>query len=230
MSTLLLRLAAPLQAWGVQSKFDRRDTQRAPTKSAVIGMVAAAMGLKRDSARIPKIASCLRFGVRVDRAGTLLRDYHTASRDKNAYVTHRYYLSDAVFLTGLEGEEGLLREVEAALRSPWYPLFLGRRSCPPAGRLVLGIRENLGLREALEREPLLTPYDHQSDLLLLLEGRGKDSPGYLQQDQPLSFHPVRRLYDYRRVEELLICPPGCGKPAIDETSTEHDPFSALEVD
>lgn len=230
MSTLLIRLAAPLQAWGVQSKFDRRDTQRAPTKSAVIGMVAAAMGLKRDSARIPEIASRLRFGVRVDRAGTLLRDYHTASRDKNAYVTHRYYLCDAVFLTGLEGEESLLREVETALCSPWYPLFLGRRSCPPAGRLVLGIRESLGLREALEREPLLASATCLSDLRLLLEGRGNDSPGYLQQDQPLSFHPVRRLYDYRRVEEMLIRPPGYAEPAIDETNTEHDPFPVLEVD
>ena len=42
MSTLLLRLAAPLQAWGTASKFERRRTQREPSKSGVIGMLAAA--------------------------------------------------------------------------------------------------------------------------------------------------------------------------------------------
>ncbi|HPY94759.1 MAG TPA: type I-E CRISPR-associated protein Cas5/CasD [Clostridia bacterium] len=230
MSTLLLRLTAPLQAWGVQSKFDRRDTQRAPTKSAVIGMLAAALGLKRDSARVPELAARLRFGVRVDRAGSLLRDYHTAASAKSAYVTHRYYLCDALFLVGLEGEEGLLRELEAALRAPWFPLYLGRRSCPPAGPLVLGIREGRGLREALENEPLLRASAGVDTLRLLLEGGEGDAPGYLQQDQPLSFNPARRLYDYRRVEELLVRLPGGIKTQVNEASTGHDPFAALEVD
>lgn len=44
MGTLLLKLAGPLQAWGVESKFDERRTLNFPTKSGVIGMVAAALG------------------------------------------------------------------------------------------------------------------------------------------------------------------------------------------
>ena len=48
MATLLLRLAAPLQAWGADSKFETRKTAREPTKSGVIGLLAAALGLRRD--------------------------------------------------------------------------------------------------------------------------------------------------------------------------------------
>jgi CRISPR system Cascade subunit CasD len=44
MPVLLLRLAAPLQSWGVESKFDTRRTLGYPTKSGVIGLVASAMG------------------------------------------------------------------------------------------------------------------------------------------------------------------------------------------
>ena len=50
MATLLLRLAAPLQSWGADSKFETRKTNREPTKSGVIGLLAAALGLRRDDA------------------------------------------------------------------------------------------------------------------------------------------------------------------------------------
>lgn len=49
MSTLLLRLAAPLQSWGIDSKFDIRRTGREPSKSGVIGLICAALGIKRDA-------------------------------------------------------------------------------------------------------------------------------------------------------------------------------------
>ena len=47
MATLLLRFAAPLQAWGIDSKFETRNTEREPSKSGVIGLLAAALGYKR---------------------------------------------------------------------------------------------------------------------------------------------------------------------------------------
>ena len=100
MATLLLRLAGPLQSWGVDSKFETRGTLDFPTKSGVIGLLAAALGYSRDEPldRLNK----LKFGVRVDKEGVRLHDYHTAKGKKDTYVTHRYYLSDAVFLAGLE--------------------------------------------------------------------------------------------------------------------------------
>lgn len=72
MATLLLRLAAPLQAWGADSKFETRKTGREPTKSGVIGLLAAALGLRRDESEALTRLTGLRFGVRVEREGQLL--------------------------------------------------------------------------------------------------------------------------------------------------------------
>ena len=141
MSTLLLRLAAPLQAWGTDSKFEVRRTNREPSKSGVIGLLAAALGLRRD-ADLSKL-SALRFGVRVDRNGEVIKDFHMAKAEKTSYLTYRYYLSDAIFLVGLESEDrSFLEQIERALRNPCFPLFLGRRSCPPT--LPLGARNSRG--------------------------------------------------------------------------------------
>ena len=142
MATLLLRLAAPLQAWGSDSKFETRKTDREPTKSGVVGLLAAALGLRRDDTEGLARLNGLRFAVRADQEGSLLVDFHTAKSRDTSYVTYRHYLQDAVFLAGLEsGDEALLRELEAALRHPVYPLYLGRRSCPPTLPLCLGIRQ-----------------------------------------------------------------------------------------
>lgn len=96
----------------------------------------------------------LRFAVRADQEGSLLVDFHTAKSRDTSYVTYRHYLQDAVFLAGLEsGDEALLRELEAALRHPVYPLYLGRRSCPPTLPLCLGIRQG-SLLDVLRTEPM----------------------------------------------------------------------------
>ena len=70
MATLLLRLAAPLQAWGADSKFETRKTNREPTKSGVIGLLAAALGLRRDESEGLARLTGLRFGVRVEGKGS----------------------------------------------------------------------------------------------------------------------------------------------------------------
>ena len=64
MATLLLRLAAPLQAWGSDSKFETRKTDREPTKSGVVGLLAAALGLRRDDTEGLARLNGLRFAVR----------------------------------------------------------------------------------------------------------------------------------------------------------------------
>ena len=119
MATLLLRLAAPLQSWGADSKFETRKTNREPTKSGVIGLLAAALGLRRDESEALTRLTGLRFGVRVEREGQLLVDYHTAKTQdqKTSYVTYRHYLQDAVFLAGIESEDtALLQQLQQALK------------------------------------------------------------------------------------------------------------------
>lgn len=140
MATLLMRLEGPMQSWGTTSRFDERDTQLEPSKSGVLGLICAALG--RDRSEPVDDLAALRMAVRVDREGVPMRDYHTATGvvvassgkpDANrTVVSHRYYLSDAVFLVALEGDRGLLGKVAAALRRPHWPLSLGRKSFVPS--------------------------------------------------------------------------------------------------
>ena len=205
MSTLLMRLAGPLQAWGLDSKYDRRNTERAPTKSGVIGLIASALGRRRNE-KIEDLQA-LRFGVRIDHEGKLLRDYHTAKSKKSAYVTQRYYLADAVFLAGLEGEENILKSIASALRHPHYPLFLGRRSCPPEGKLLLGIRYGKSLVEALEEEPWLlsdwlrSKEPAHADLRIVADADPGSKNTYFTRDLPCSFDQNHRKHAFRRVYE-----------------------------
>ena len=207
MSTLLLRLAAPLQSWGVDAKFEnRRGTERVPTRSGVIGMIAAALGRRRNDS-IDDL-QCLRFGVRVEREGVLLRDYHTVA-SKSPYVTHRYYLADAVFLVGLEGDTAVLEKLDYALGHPMFPLFLGRRSCPPEGRLSLGIRRDKTLTDAFREEPWLggtwSPRRTLPDALrVVMDAQEGDKRVHFQRDVPLSFSQRHRRFGFRRVSELSM--------------------------
>ena len=220
MATLLLRLAAPLQAWGADSKFETRKTAREPTKSGVIGLLAAALGLRRDETEPLTRLAQLRFGVRVEREGQLLVDFHMARNEEKdrSYVTYRHYLEDAVFLVGLESEDtALLQELAEALTHPVFPLYLGRRCCPPTLPLCLGVRPG-SLQEVLQAEPPLCP-GRQSRILLDADPL---KPGTApQRDVPVSFDPHHRQYGYRSVRELWQKVPDSPE------KTEHDPFREL---
>ena len=222
MATLLLRLAAPLQAWGADSKFETRKTNREPTKSGVIGLLAAALGLRRDETEPLARLARLHFGVRVEREGQLLVDYHTAKTqdEKTSYVTYRHYLEDAAFLVGLESEDtALLQELAEALTHPVFPLYLGRRACPPTLPLCLGLREQ-GLVEALQAEPVLCP--GESRPTRIVADAAPQEPGAVpQRDVPLSYDPRHRQYGYRSVRELWQKVPDSPE------TTEHDPFREL---
>lgn len=233
MSTLLLRLAAPLQSWGVASKFDTRDTGREPTKSGVIGMLGAALGRRRTEDL--NDLQGIRFGVRIDQPGTLMRDFHTARlRQQNApFVTHRYYLADAAFLVGLEAEDRILNELALALKNPVFPLYLGRRSCPPVGPLVLGFREG-NLQQALEAEPWQACEWYQKKnqvnqikLTIVCDARPDESGAFLRRDLPVSFDQRHRQYGFRMVkdtaEAIAVRLP---QPGI-EMETDHDPMAEI---
>lgn len=233
MSTLLLRLAAPLQSWGVDAKFERRGTERVPTKSGVIGLIAAALGHRRNESI--DYLHYLHFGVRVDREGVLLRDYHTAKNKKVSYVTNRYYLTDAVFLVGLEGDEKLLSGIEDALESPAFPLFLGRRSCPPEGQVSLGIRMGKTLLEALREETwLVSDWAKKREApqvrLRIVTDAGEEAPNtYFQRDLPVTFDQTHRRFGFRRVFEptSLIVSNSYSRRAVTLTPTVHDPMTEL---
>ncbi|MGW1789970.1 type I-E CRISPR-associated protein Cas5/CasD [Streptomyces tubercidicus] len=220
---LLIRLAGPLQSWGVTGRFNHRDTHPRPTKSGVIGLCAAALGLDREQP-LGDLA-CVLFGVRSDHPGTPTRDYHTVGGGKfplrprdlvtdhrraaamdavtsvtgpeeqpaeqgpqafaphaleswygapkyiaadpisgalvsnelrrKTMLTERWYLADATFLVGLQHTDStLLHQVGHALEHPRRLLWLGRKSCPPAGQLALDVVPGT-LLEVFRAKPLL---------------------------------------------------------------------------
>lgn len=228
MPTLLLRLAAPLQSWGGSSKFETRTTEKMPTKSGVVGILAAALGLSRDADKELSRLAALKFGVRADRGGDDVTDFHTAhsyknpysteSEVKDSYITYRHYLADAVFLAGFEADEGLLKELETALLNPKFSLFLGRRSCPPTLPIVWGIRD-LPLESALREEPPICEV-HERVMRVQIE-TDNENAGVVQ-DVPISFDPRRRTYGHRKIKEFFV---EFNEKTDDETN--HDAMSEL---
>jgi len=206
MTVLLLRLAGPLQAWGDSSRFTRRDTRAEPTKSGVLGLLAAADGRRRTDP-LEDLAQ-LRFGVRVDQPGQIVRDFQTAinwETGDRMPLSNRYYLADAVFLAGVEGDRTLLGALSAALDDPVFALYLGRRSCPTEGRVGLGLGE-APLEEALRaHEWLASRWYRRSqpttvELELVTDSQKDDTDQVeTRRDVPISFAPERREYTWREV-------------------------------
>ncbi|BDP42577.1 type I-E CRISPR-associated protein Cas5/CasD [Deinococcus aetherius] len=209
MATLLIRLVGPMQAWGTRSQFDDRDTEAEPSKSGVLGLVAAALGI--DRAEPVDHLAALRFGVRVDREGVVRSDYHTAQlfpgeRKTSTSVTRRAYLVDAAFWAALGGERPLLEATHAALRNPHWPLCLGRKSFPPSEALWLdgGVREG-ELLDVLRSAPSLrgerndpdAPYRFVVDRDAVSGDTRRLSPGLRRDDPTASF--AERRYALRDV-------------------------------
>ncbi|MCS6805128.1 MAG: type I-E CRISPR-associated protein Cas5/CasD [Acidobacteriota bacterium] len=165
---LALLLDAPLQSWGFQSRFQRRTTGLHPTKSGVIGLICAAMGVAKGSAKerelLPKLAELSMTSIAIPRQQASrwkgkvedwpvrrLEDFHTVLGTRRAsgtlnddpVVTRRQYLLDARFGVILSGDRALLEHVAAALENPTWGVWFGRKSCIPAEPLFRGLHETL---------------------------------------------------------------------------------------
>ena len=217
--TLLLRLKAPLQSWGMSSRFSIRDTAREPSKSGVIGLLCAASGISRDEANTnnPTFNALteLKFGVRVNNEGVMQKDFHTAQNivtanakqrkdgtypTKDTELSNRWYLADADFLVGFECEErAFLERLEAALKNPKWQLFLGRKSFVPSVPVFLpkdGIVE--GDLESVLSNHTLRGSVEESTRLVVENERGSE----VRQDVPLCLKT--RRFSNRRVETKFI--------------------------
>ncbi len=232
MKTVLLRLEGPLQSWGTRSRFGHRDTELEPSKSGVLGLVGAALGMTRDDSALLSRLSSAKLGVRVDQEGRALTDYHSVGGGtfrgrahavhgtNQTVLTHRDYLMDASFLAALSfGDDTLADEVHVALASPVWPLFLGRKACPPSlpvhipGGLVDSEMET-ALRTApfVARAPAGKTASHARNasddasrpLRLVLECEASDEGATARQDLPLSFELSRRAFARRYVRTAWL--------------------------
>jgi len=169
---LLFRLYGPLAAWGEIAVGERRASWDRPSKSSVLGLVAGALGLRRDQeSDHVALHSGLGFAVRVDRPGSLLRDFHTAQvppaavmRNRNDWtradelavddlgtiVSWRDYLADSMATAALwTAPSGPgLEPLAVALRRPVFAPYLGRKSCPPTLPFAPLVVEAAGLLDA----------------------------------------------------------------------------------
>lgn len=231
MPTLVLALDGPLQSWGVTGRFVTRSTQKVPTKSGVLGMIAAALGRYRTDSVADLLG--LSFAVRTDQQGGLLRDFQTEidwrpKEPKSKPLTNRWYLQDFKFTVAVGGDRKLLETLDAALRSPEFPLYLGRRSCPPAGRVSRGIMDVEPL-DALAQAPWLAAdwYKEKQPMTLDLpvsrDVRAGETPDEQVRDVPVSFDPRDRRYALRgiRHEWISMANPEGYDP------DQHDPFTLL---
>ena len=229
MTVLLLRLAAPMQAWGTSSRFSRRGTDRTPSKSGIVGLLAAAEGRRRSDPLEGLVD--LRLGVRTEQPGSIERDFQTAAEEGERTpisVSNRFYLADAVFLAAVEGPVPLLEALRDALRRPVFPLFLGRRSCPPVGPLVAGMRDG-SIDEVLASETWCgseTMMRKHRDPLVDLDGVSDCPPGepdsFLVRDEPLNFDPRHRQWEWRSVRAASFL--GVTNPRFVDA---HDPMAVV---
>lgn len=221
MATLALRIDAPMQSWGVRSKFVSRDTATEPTKSGIVGLLAAACGIKRgEQERIEDIAT-LRMGVRVDQEGLVERDFHvtenvpnTHNRNHRTVVSDRYYLAGAVFLVALEGDSAFLHHLAESVHRPVWPLYFGRKAFVPAHPLVERSeerRQRVGtgvfdeqMEHVLRTHPFLLDDEVRAvqyepgELLRFVTDTGPEDPfAELRHDYPLSFES--RTFESRTV-------------------------------
>ncbi len=217
--TLLLRLEAPIQSWGIESRFEYRETMLEPTLSGVIGLCCAALGRDRHEP-VNDLTEALQMAVRVDRQGFLQEDFHTAmdvitanGSIKPTQLSYRWYLHNASFLVGLESEDiELLRLLYHALLNPHWMLFLGRKSCPPTYPVVTqgSFREGMMISEAFTSVPLCL-YKPRKDFQLriiadirlaeqLKDQNCLEVAQYTRNDVPISF--AKRLFTTRMIAEF----------------------------
>lgn len=173
---LIFRLYAPLASWGDIAVGEVRPTLSHPTRSALLGLLGAAMGIRReDRETLLAMREGYGFGVKVTGVGTPLRDYHTiqtpsakggkqgasakfatrreelAAAELNTILSTRDYRSDAQYKIAVwerDAPPHPLRALAERLATPVFTLYLGRKACPPALPLCPQIVDAATLRDA----------------------------------------------------------------------------------
>lgn len=186
MNILLLRLEAPLMAFGGVAVDSLGVIDELPSASLLTGMLGNALGYRRTEARrLQSLQDRLRYAVRIDRSGQRITDYQTAdlNKDDSGWTTrgvpegraggqgtyegqhqrYRDYHADAAATVALTldptNHSSELFSLAEALDHPVRPLFIGRKPCLPSERIVIGVVEETTLLDALQKAPLAIDAD-----------------------------------------------------------------------
>jgi len=218
-NTLFLQLEGLLQAWGERARWSIRDTAPEPTKSGVVGLLACAMGLSADE-DLRSLSRQLRFGVRCDKPGSMLRDYHTVSggvmsaegivkinqttKEPETVVSERRYLCDASFLVAVQGQSALIEQLAQAAQDPIWTIFLGRKACVPSRPVYEAVGDFDSLEAALAARPIVPSLKNTQQATATLRAviECKPNEGSMRRDQFDS--RSRRTYLPRYAREVLL--------------------------
>ena len=247
MKTILLKFSGPLQSWGTSSHFEIRHTDKYPSKSAVVGLIAAALGYRRNEDEKIRELGHIHYAVRIDQAGHVVDDYQTVHKSRytpektldRTYVTHREYIEDAVFVVAIGSDDiTLVDKILQALQNPYFQLSEGRRSCPLMVDCFIG-NSDTDVISALKEVSWQASEWYQkkgkwgkkndntegsvvleiiADADLLPEGK----PASLRRDVPLSFSNKGRRYSYRNERRIQVTV----KTGL-SAKTEHDAFGII---
>src|SRR5690606_19489542 len=177
MQWLIFRLYGPLASWGGVAVGEVRDSDAHPGKSAVLGLVAAALGIRRDEeTRLQALNEGYGYAVQVESTGLGITDYHTAQvpsrstlkgrphatrkdelamprHELNTILSSRSYRCDALYRVALWARPEAaqpLSMLASALRRPAFVPYLGRKSCALALPLEPQLVEAVTLSAALD--------------------------------------------------------------------------------
>lgn len=162
---LILKLQGPMQAWGEHSFEGLRPSSNFPTRSALLGLLGACLGIGRNEPdKLQALADSVGFAVRRDDRFPMVKitDYHTVQDARVKYTglkshetiqTWREYLLDAQYAVAVWNYDRALvslGNIETAVKYPVFTPYLGRRSCPLARPLFEKRLEAENAQEALQ--------------------------------------------------------------------------------
>ncbi len=158
MKTLILKTQG-MSAYGLQTFDVHRKVNHFPTRSAVMGLLGAALGIKRDQhEKLYALSYKLKIAVQVNNAGQKIVDYHTVQNfrspmgkiQKGTKPTYREYWCDSEYSFAITADDETIGLLGAKVKSPVFMLFQGRKSCPLTRPLFEDIVNNENPANALK--------------------------------------------------------------------------------
>lgn len=209
---LILRLEGALQSWGESSKWDFRDSSTMPTKSGIVGLLGCAMGEARGSEVLAELAKGMTIAVRADRPGVKFVDFQTVQGNPlmaatgkpkttgNTILSPHAYLQDACFTVFIEIADVWRERIVAALKTPKWCMYLGRKNCVPS-RPVLECEcaEYACFEDALSEYPAAERAEYP--MVYECEVPDASATGLLRPDDLIG---TGRQFDLRRVWRGVI--------------------------
>lgn len=175
MDYLVFQLYGAMASWGEPAVGGNRPTSSVPSRSAILGLMASALGIKREcEEELQALQHSVVIAVKQYAPGTVIADFHTVQvpssirnvthrnrrselqeKKLNTILSRREYCCDglwviAISLSEKASESITLKIIEDALKKPKFMLYMGRKSCPLANPLQPQIIQSATLREALD--------------------------------------------------------------------------------